>query len=76
MNKLICLNCKSEIGIITKSVIELTVMKSVSKIDIELSTGECKIKCSKCNEWNAFTNDSHRIDLQRKSKEVMDFGKC
>lgn len=75
MAKLNCLGCGSELGENNKSVLELSVMKAVSKIDIDLSNGCCSLKCSRCREWNCITKEKHYIDTQRKGKEVLEYKK-
>ena len=73
MSKLNCASCSNELGLMNKTVIELSVMKAISKIDINTSNGQTKLKCARCNEWNSFVDGSQSIDMQMKSREVLEY---
>jgi hypothetical protein len=74
MQKLNCITCKAEIGVIISKVVAPTI-KNIQKIDIDTSNGNLNLKCGTCNNWNSFIDGVQGIDEKRKSREVFEFKK-
>jgi hypothetical protein len=72
MQKLNCITCKTEIGIITSKVVSIN-MRSVQKSEIDTSNEKLNLKCGTCNTWNSFIDGLQGIDEKRKSREVLEY---
>jgi hypothetical protein len=72
MQKLNCITCKTELGIITSKVVSPTI-KNIQKIDVDTSNGNLNLKCGTCNSWNSFIDGVQGIDEKRKSREVLEY---
>jgi hypothetical protein len=72
MQKLNCITCKAEIGVITSKVMSIN-MRNVQKSEIDTSNGNLNLKCGTCNSWNSFIDGVQGIDEKRKSREVLEY---
>jgi len=67
-----CPSCSSVIAIIQDGKLIFSVMKAVSKVEINMDTLTTDAKCHTCHNWSSIDHN-HKIELnyKRKSQDIL-----